>query len=228
MLQTNTGIYHYLAPEVWHYVDTINAESGVYTNAVDIWFFGCVVYQMLARQVTLPTISSKSEDILCWRSISRETVRWSYKQRRDWIHQVHLNPKSEASPLSLGSYGRLMASGRESGTCEFINFQETYVDSPEANISTLKSAGFQLSGKYIRSGRFFCIPSTKKILYAHEQGFWSEVVHISHDVSWIKPIRHRTHCLYCLFQQKLSKPEISIQECGSYRKPRDETRSRRN
>lgn len=53
-LQTTTGTPHYLAPEVSHFVDTGNEESDAYTNAVDIWSFACVLYQILALQLPFP------------------------------------------------------------------------------------------------------------------------------------------------------------------------------
>ena len=55
-LQTATGTPHYLAPEVYHYVsdDDEDEESDTYTDAVDIWSFACVVYEMMALRVPFP------------------------------------------------------------------------------------------------------------------------------------------------------------------------------
>jgi serine/threonine protein kinase len=52
-LQTQIGTPLYRAPEVSGYIKGAaeDSESGTYTNAVDIWSFGCVVYEMLALQV---------------------------------------------------------------------------------------------------------------------------------------------------------------------------------
>jgi serine/threonine protein kinase len=43
-----------LAPEVRHYVRDAGIENGTYTNAVDIWSFACVVYQLLAGKLPFP------------------------------------------------------------------------------------------------------------------------------------------------------------------------------
>jgi len=45
---------HYVAPEIFHYVDSDNDETNAYTNAVDTWYFACVVYEMLSHQVPFP------------------------------------------------------------------------------------------------------------------------------------------------------------------------------
>jgi len=50
-LRTTTGTPLYVAPEVFHYVMDDDSDPTTYTNAVDIWSFGCVVYQMLAHEV---------------------------------------------------------------------------------------------------------------------------------------------------------------------------------
>jgi hypothetical protein len=51
VLRTHTGTPLYLAPEIPHYVPSLDEESDAYTSAVDIWSFACVVYEMLALQV---------------------------------------------------------------------------------------------------------------------------------------------------------------------------------
>ncbi|KAH8807573.1 kinase-like domain-containing protein, partial [Xylogone sp. PMI_703] len=50
-LRTSTGTPSYIAPEIFHYVPLLDDECEAYTNAVDMWSFGCVVYEMLALQV---------------------------------------------------------------------------------------------------------------------------------------------------------------------------------
>ncbi|KAL2068665.1 hypothetical protein VTL71DRAFT_15003 [Oculimacula yallundae] len=49
-LRSESGTLHYLAPEIKHYLgsDDQDPDSDGYTNAVDIWSFACVVYEMLA------------------------------------------------------------------------------------------------------------------------------------------------------------------------------------
>ncbi|PQE25951.1 camk kinase protein [Rutstroemia sp. NJR-2017a BBW] len=52
-LQTQIGTPLYRAPEVSGYIEDVaeDSESSVYTHAVDIWSFACVVYEMLALHV---------------------------------------------------------------------------------------------------------------------------------------------------------------------------------
>ncbi|PQE06561.1 camk kinase protein [Rutstroemia sp. NJR-2017a WRK4] len=52
-LQTEIGTPLYRAPEVSGYIEDVaeDSESSVYTHAVDIWSFACVVYEMLALHV---------------------------------------------------------------------------------------------------------------------------------------------------------------------------------
>lgn len=51
-LRTATGTQGYEAPEIRGYVeaDELNLSS-VYTNVVDIWSFGCVIYKVVTRHV---------------------------------------------------------------------------------------------------------------------------------------------------------------------------------
>ncbi|TVY24038.1 Serine/threonine-protein kinase [Lachnellula hyalina] len=55
IMQTATGSPNYLAPEVYGYVPVADAESSAYTNAVDIWSFGCVIYEIFATNVPFPS-----------------------------------------------------------------------------------------------------------------------------------------------------------------------------
>jgi serine/threonine protein kinase len=57
-LRTTIGTMDYKAPEVRHYIEVDeedNDKGHVYTNAVDIWSLGCVIYQIRARQLAFPT-----------------------------------------------------------------------------------------------------------------------------------------------------------------------------
>jgi serine/threonine protein kinase len=54
-LKTMIGTPLYLAPEVLHYGIDEDADVDSYTNAVDVWSFGCVAYEMLALKVPFPT-----------------------------------------------------------------------------------------------------------------------------------------------------------------------------
>lgn len=55
VLHTIAGTPSYLAPEIYGYVNEGDEEESTYTQACDIWSFGCVVYQMFATRVPFPT-----------------------------------------------------------------------------------------------------------------------------------------------------------------------------
>jgi serine/threonine protein kinase len=51
-LRTEAGAIGYQAPEVRGLViDTANQGSSIYTNAVDIWSLGCVIYKIVTKKV---------------------------------------------------------------------------------------------------------------------------------------------------------------------------------
>src|SRR5436190_18197749 len=54
-LRTIVGTPHFQAPEITGYVEE---ESSGYSNAVDMWSLGCVIYILLARQVPFPNFPS--------------------------------------------------------------------------------------------------------------------------------------------------------------------------
>lgn len=55
VLQTAAGTPSYRAPEILHYLDDGN-ESDEYTNVVDTWSFGCVIYELMALRVPFPKL----------------------------------------------------------------------------------------------------------------------------------------------------------------------------
>ena len=52
--RTTTGTHVYMAPEVLNYVPRINPRSNEYTNAIDLWALGCVVYRLARGVVPFP------------------------------------------------------------------------------------------------------------------------------------------------------------------------------
>ena len=46
-LKTETGTRDYLAPEVSGHIDE---ENFVYSNAVDMWSLGCIMYKLVVRK----------------------------------------------------------------------------------------------------------------------------------------------------------------------------------
>jgi len=52
-LRTQTGTPHFQAPEIRGFIDEDDESSG-YSNAVDMWSLGCVVYYVSARKIPFP------------------------------------------------------------------------------------------------------------------------------------------------------------------------------
>jgi serine/threonine protein kinase len=52
--RTQTGTQAYMAPEILNYVPGVNPKSSEYTNAVDIWALGCMVYRLVNGVVPFP------------------------------------------------------------------------------------------------------------------------------------------------------------------------------
>jgi len=56
--RTQAGSEKYMGPELFCYVPGLNAETFEYTNAVDIWALGCIVYRIMTRAVPFPSLLS--------------------------------------------------------------------------------------------------------------------------------------------------------------------------
>jgi serine/threonine protein kinase len=54
--RTIAGTVNYMAPEVCLYMQSSNTSE--YTNAVDIWALGCIVYRMMTQSVPFPDLLS--------------------------------------------------------------------------------------------------------------------------------------------------------------------------
>jgi serine/threonine protein kinase len=54
---TRSGTPSYMAPEVLGVLDASDSSSG-YTNAVDIWAAGCIIYRLIAGHAPFPQIKA--------------------------------------------------------------------------------------------------------------------------------------------------------------------------
>lgn len=63
--RTQAGTERYMAPELFCYVPALNQETSVYTNAVDIWALGCVVYRIITRAVPFSSMRSLYNYCVC-------------------------------------------------------------------------------------------------------------------------------------------------------------------
>jgi serine/threonine protein kinase len=53
---TMAGTPRYMAPEMYHYVPGLSEETSDYTEAIDIWALGCIVYRFLTGKVPFPDL----------------------------------------------------------------------------------------------------------------------------------------------------------------------------
>jgi serine/threonine protein kinase len=47
-----------MAPELYFYVPGLNTDTSQYTNAVDLWALGCIVYRIMTQAVPFPSLLS--------------------------------------------------------------------------------------------------------------------------------------------------------------------------
>ena len=60
-----TGTYTYMAPEVLKFVPRIDPTGIEYTNAIDLWALGCVVYRLARGVVPFPPGPGPSLGLYC-------------------------------------------------------------------------------------------------------------------------------------------------------------------
>jgi serine/threonine protein kinase len=63
--RTQAGTEKYMAPELYCYVPALSSETSEYTNAVDIWALGCVVYRIITRAVPFSSLRSLYNYSIC-------------------------------------------------------------------------------------------------------------------------------------------------------------------
>ena len=56
--RTQAGTQQYMAPELFHYVPDLDLETSEYTNAIDLWGLGCIIYRAIAGAVPFPSLLS--------------------------------------------------------------------------------------------------------------------------------------------------------------------------
>lgn len=55
---TRAGTQQYMAPELFHYTPDLDTETSEYTNAVDLWGLGCIIYRAMTGAVPFPSLLS--------------------------------------------------------------------------------------------------------------------------------------------------------------------------
>jgi len=59
--RTTTGTPAYMAPEMLNFVPGIDLQSSEYTNAIDLWSLGCIIYRLASGVVPFPMGPSLGE-----------------------------------------------------------------------------------------------------------------------------------------------------------------------
>lgn len=104
-LRTATGAIGYEAPEIRGLIDDeTNCESSVYTNLVDIWSFGCVIYKIMSKEV--PFQSSRDLRRFCERRTSFPSPPLEDKMSQEGIE--FLKRILEPSPLNRPSAAKAL------------------------------------------------------------------------------------------------------------------------
>ncbi|KAL2041427.1 hypothetical protein N7G274_005809 [Stereocaulon virgatum] len=77
-LRTMVGTNDYMAPEFFGYVDECDEESSAYTNAVDLWAVGCIIYKLYTHEVPFSAKENLQPlKLYCWgkRSFPEDLLR---------------------------------------------------------------------------------------------------------------------------------------------------------